>query len=306
MFAYNGSFSTNKLWALFFSRHLHIHWDATMPCSLLQLPPELIAQILAYLPVKALLRFGEASHCTNRLVIPNFHNLAVSFHTNRCTRPNNRTTATFNKKPPSQPDRANKEPNPHEVSIKLDPTYECIILLNLHCALMKTLLLRYSALHTLEMTLWTLNVPMAKALAHLPGLRELSIRIDETAFIPQYHESSRYTVQRQAWDTLAIHAVWAPCVRRLHFTNCDIDSMQLIRLLRTSSRLGGLGLSQCPFVDERLLEFMGCDWRGRKGLRTLLLAECDDALGGMALDAIDDLSGLQVSELSYLLWIHLT
>ena len=138
---------------------------------------------------------------------------------------------------------------------------------------------------------------MAKALGRLSGLHELSIRIDETVFVPHYRKFVQDTVQRQAWDALAAHAVWAPSVRCLRFTNCDIDSVQLTQLLRLSRRLGELGLSACPFIDERVLELMGCNWRGRKGLYTLALAECEDALGGQALEAIDGLSGLQVSEL---------
>jgi hypothetical protein len=307
---YNDPSSTNRTQPnssiIVFSYHLQTCRGPNMTCSLLQLPPELLAQILEDLPVKALLKFGEASHRTNRLVVSNFHNLAFSFHTNRRTPPSNRTVNTFNKKSSSQPHRVNTERSPYEVLIHLDPTYECIILLNLHCALTRSLLLRYSALRTLEMSLWALAAPMAKALARLSGLRELSIRIDETTFISHYHEPIRDIVQQQAWDALAAHAVWAPSVRCLRFANCHIDSVQLIRLLSPGRRLGELGLSACPFVDERVLEFMGCNWRGREGLQTLALAECDDALGGGALEAIDDLSGLQVGELFPVLRDYLT
>jgi hypothetical protein len=266
-----------------------------MARSLLQLPSELLTQILATLPVKALLAFGKSSRYTRRLVISNFHALTVAFHSSRCSDVSHRQATTSNKKRALPIVLANERPDPDSILIRLDPTYDFAILLNLHCALVENLLLRYSALRRLDMTLWTLTVPMAKAIAHLSALRELSIRIDKGVSIPNSYKMIEGLEQPKAWDALVQNAVWAPTMRSLRLENTRIDAVHLIELLQFNSRLRELCLSSCAFVDGLLLEFMGSAWCGRTGLRTLKLEECDDVLDGNALEAIGKLSGLQVS-----------
>lgn len=214
--------------------------------------------------------------------------------------------AIYDKQYPPQTNPVNEEVDPHKIVVKLDPAYDFAILLNLHCALTESLLRRYSALRKLDISLWTLTVPMAKAIACLPALCNLSIRIDKTAFVPRSYKGIEGIEQRRAWDFLAQNAIWAPSVRYLRLENSDINSVQLIKLLRTTCRLRKFCLSSCSFVDEKLLRFMGGRWCGRRTLQALTFEECDAALEGEALDAIEKLSGLQVSEGSTLLQDLLT
>ncbi|KAF2275873.1 uncharacterized protein EI97DRAFT_58900 [Westerdykella ornata] len=293
---------------------------------LLSLPPEVISNILFFLPIQSLLRFSQTNRYSHSLAVSNLHTLSLGIYTTRIAAIISCLSATKYPEPklttssfPSSigcssevtNTKRDKEPNlepkehfgtrgPYSVAIVLQEAQwlDATTLLLFHNALMKSVIIRHrTALRNVELSLWTLTVPIAKSLSALQGLRTLSIRIE--AF-PQVRGMrgglavSQRLEQREAWNILTADAVWAPRLHALRLEGGEITSTQVSRLLRRSRWCRELWLSKCALVDKGIWSFLANEWAtANASLRILGIMECGGQLDEEVLELIDRLEGLQ-------------
>jgi hypothetical protein len=249
--------------------------------QLLELPPELITQILAFLPVRTLLKFSETSHYARFLANSNLHTLNLGI--------------------PAIRDRSLIKDTSDKIHVRIKGAfnYDYTTLLNFHNALIQSILLRHAdTLRTLDLSLWTLTQPIAETIAELSALRSLSIRVEEDIFaraVPRNCMAWERREQDKAWTVLARTATWKDRLRVLRLENAELTTEQLAALLCQSRWCGALQLSRCRFIGKELWRFLGRDWAGRSCLQRLVLDETGGVLDEKAFEAIVTLSGLRVS-----------
>ncbi|PSN69996.1 hypothetical protein BS50DRAFT_302265 [Corynespora cassiicola Philippines] len=301
-----------------------------MSRSLLSIPPEILVHILAFLPVQSLLRFSQTCQFSHSIATSSLHTLNLGIHPTRVAGIISRLGSTQYPRPrdsrsafallnPShsashrQPrqhheiDYAEDEgllENPYKVSVLIPDAQEFNYqtLQSFHNALTKSVLIRHGGtLRNLELSLWTLTVPIAKALASLSAVRTLSIRIQDfpnvRAAVPRRWIAQQRVEEREAWDVLADNAAFAPRLEALRIEGGEMDTQQLSRLLRESRWCRELWLCSCNRVEEEVWSFLGTESgrEGRAGLRLQILGimHCGGVLGEEALNVIGTMKELQ-------------
>lgn len=298
-----------------------------MAPSLLDLPPELLVQTLNLLPIRTLLRFGQTCHYFHNLSNSSMHTLSLGIHTTRISAiisklaatqypPPKTLTSAFIPPAPStssSPDGSRRtsldsdlfasdisDSDPHKVSVFIPDaqTFDYATLLSFHLSLTKSIVLRHGAtLCHLDLSLWTLTVPLAKAIAELPALRALSIRTEDylyTRTVPRRLLASQRIQEHAAWDLLSETAVWAPRITALRIEGGEMSTAQLARLLDNSRWCRELWLCKCGHVREDVWGWLAREWKGRGALRMLGVMRCGLRLDEAALEAIGRIRGLQV------------
>jgi hypothetical protein len=177
--------------------------------------------------------------------------------------------------------------------------YEDEVLVNFHSKLISCILARYHNIRSLDIAIWILTVPMANAIPGLPGLRSLSIVIQETAYARVTQRKFAAT-QTAAWHALAASSAWTDGLRMLKINNADIMQPDLLTLLKHAPRCQELSMIKCEAVNTALWDFLGIKWEGRTTLRVLVLAQCSTILGEQALNAIGEMEALQVRHTLYI------
>ncbi|KAF2691532.1 hypothetical protein K458DRAFT_324950 [Lentithecium fluviatile CBS 122367] len=302
-----------------------------MARSLLDLPPELLVHTLTFLPIQALLRFGQTCRHSHSLATSSLHTLSLGIHTTRISGIINKLAATQYPQPkainsvfalpaPSSPrpssasDNSSRRSNrssqecdlfddsdadPHRVSVLIPDAqiYDYTTLLAFHTALIKSILLRHSStLRHLDLSLWTFTVPIAKAVASLYALRTLSIRIEDSLHVravPRRQLASQRIEQKEAWEILTKTAVWAPRLKALRIEGGELSVADLSRLLNKSRWCHEVWLCKCPSLRKELWSWLGGEWEGRSALRVLGVMRCGGEIGEKALDMIGELKGLR-------------
>jgi hypothetical protein len=191
--------------------------------------------------------------------------------------------------------------NPYKVSVLIPEaqTFNYATLLNFHTALTSSVLLRHGAtLRNLDLSLWTLTIPIAKALAGLSALRVLSIRIEDSPYaraIPRIHAAAQRTEERQAWSLVTETAIWAPRLNALRIEGGELNTAQLSTLLCKVHWCRELWLYSCTTIDRSIWTFLGSEWEGRTALQVLGISKCGGKLDEEVLDLIGGLKSLRVS-----------
>lgn len=306
-----------------------------MAPSLLNFPPELLVHILAFLPIQALLKFGQTCKYSHSLANSSLHTLSLGIHPSRVAGIISKLAATQYPLPkatvsafsvPEHPlsvssscrngwssrrssiesdalsDDIFDDDDPYRVSVVIPDAqaFDYLTLLKFHEALTRTVLARHSAtLRNLDLSLWTLTIPIAKAIASLSGLRALSIRIEDFPHVRSVPRS-RIAVQRieqaHAWTLLSKTAQWAPRLKALRIEGGELSTPQLARLLGKSRWCHELWLCRCSLISNDIWRWLGSEWEGRAALRILGVMRCGGRLDEEALDVIGGLHGLQVSK----------
>jgi hypothetical protein len=199
----------------------------------------------------------------------------------------------------SQADYGNR-PFTAPISIPDAEKHDPKTLLAFHCALIESILKRHGAtLRNLELTLWGLTIPIAKAVASLPALRALSIRIEDfpqARSLPRQAAAMRRSEEREAWGILTDKAIWAPKLQALRIEGGELSSVQLSNLLRRSRWCQELWLCRCRLIGKDFWSFVKRDWKhGRAAMRILGVMRCGGQMDEDMLDAIGSLNDLQVS-----------
>jgi hypothetical protein len=303
-----------------------------MTHDMLSFPPELILNILSFLPVQALLRFSQTCRFSHSLARSSLHTLSLGIHPTKVSAILSRLSASQYPLPrtvksylsvsnvsssTSSRDQKGvqhhnesdlvgeeefKESDPYHVAVVIPDaqSFDYTTLLSFNIALTKSILTRHGGtLRNLNLSLWTLTIPTAKVIAGLSALRALSIRIEE---FPRVRALPRNTVavqrleQRQAWDFLMANATWASRLTALRVEGGELSTAQLVTLLDRSRWCHELWICKCHLIGQELWKFLGSEaWEGRAALRILGVMRCGGQLDEDAMDAIGSLDGLQVS-----------
>lgn len=302
-----------------------------MARSILDIPPELLIHILSFLPVQALLRFSQICRSSHSVAKSSLHTLALGIHATRVSSIISRVGATQYPRSskirsaftlPDQPKPLLRnarnfatgyierevdyegeldENDPYKVSMVIPDAHALHQdhLLQFHTILTASILSRHSGtLRNLDLSIWTLSIPIAEALSQLPALRALSIRIDDFSHVrtvSRKRAAAQRVEQRDAWELLTNKAVWAPRLHAFRVESGELTSQQLSNLLRRNRWCRELWLSKCRMVDKGLWDFLGTEWEGRTALRILGVMSCGGQLDEDVLDLIDSLTGLEVS-----------
>lgn len=295
---------------------------------LLELPDELLVQILAFLPARALLKFAQTSRFAHALANSNLHILELGIRPIRAKRlirtfgrpgyipARNQASALVDASALLPNESSNRssvspvDPGPHEpcdndidhdkiwVRIPDAHTYEYSTLHKFNTALVCSILLRHgNMLQTVDLSLWALTLPIANAIADLPALRNLSISIEDDIYaraVPRSLIALERFEQCAAWNQLVKNAVWKNRLRILQIKTADVTTPQLARLLKGNYRCQELCLSGCDSVGQELWAFLSSEWRGVAALRTLVVVECGGILDETTVEMIGKLSQLQV------------
>ncbi|KAL6712453.1 hypothetical protein ACN47E_000330 [Coniothyrium glycines] len=251
-----------------------------MAQKLLDLPLELLINILGHLPVRSLLHFSETSQYSRFLANSNLQTLKLGVRSPR-SRNIIRTGS----------ERIN-------IRIKDALDYDYTTLLNFHTTLVQGIIVRHAdMLHTLDLSLWTLTKPIAEAITKVSALRNLSIRLEEDVYVravPRSCVARDRIEQDRAWTLLVESATWKYRLRSLKLESTEITTEQLTTLLDGSRQCAELHLSRCRYVTSEVWDLLGNQsWSGRLALRKLTLDESGGVLKDAAFQAISLLVGLQ-------------
>jgi len=296
-----------------------------MPPSLLSIPPELLVHILAYLPIQPLLKFSQTSRYAHSLASSSLHTLSLEIHPSRVSAliahvattqyPQPKETTSFFSLPHhassseqgdgSEMSYMAENPltlnNPYKVSVLIPDAqnFDYTTLLNFHTALTSSVLSRHGAtLRHLDLSLWTLTIPIVKALAGLSALRVLSIRIEDfpqVRTVPRTRAATQRTEEREAWRLLTETAIWAPRLNALRIEGGELNTVQLSTLLSKVRWCRELWLCKCTMIDHSFWKFLASEWEGRNALQILGISRCGGKLDEEVLDWIGGFKNLRVS-----------
>ncbi|OAL56948.1 hypothetical protein IQ07DRAFT_594392 [Pyrenochaeta sp. DS3sAY3a] len=297
-----------------------------MARNLLQLPPELLVEIVAFLQVRDLLRLAQTCHFAQSLAYSNLRSLVLGMQHGRTANP---LSARRSIRTPPSP-RTLHPTDPHLsrthrfLSNHLDPStvwvrirdaheYDSTTLFALHDSLTQNILSRHgSVLHKLTLSLWTLTPAVAAALAQLPALRALSLSLQTPLHGPpvprsRISDACPHTAQRKAWGQLSVTAVWRPRLCSLRLENADLGVRELGNLLGEAEKCGELVLSSprkrrprgagARYIGGDLWTFLGERCHGGTELRRLVLDECGGLVDGRVCATVEILGGLEYLDL---------
>ena len=254
-----------------------------MALPLLNLPLELLLQILSNLSLKPLLRFAQTSQHARSLAYSNLQALSLAIYpSHRNSRYN--TLSTAQHKPEHDLHAAIQIPRAWD--------FDYTTLLTFHNKIIASILGRHEcALQKLELTLWTLSPPIAKAMTKLPALRELSIRIESVRAVPRAYMILQRKEEYKAWAVLASARPWAHLVHTLRIENAQVNASQLLGVIDGAARLRKLRLSSCEMLTSSVWD----DAAKLGSLHHLSIADCAHVhVNETAVDAISKMHRLQV------------
>ncbi|KAF2003827.1 hypothetical protein P154DRAFT_72444 [Amniculicola lignicola CBS 123094] len=302
----------------------------SMPQSILTFPPEIIVNILSFLPVPALLKFSQTCHYSHRLATSSLHTLSLGIHSTKVSGIISRLGATqfprpkhiasaftppdYTASPPGPSLRSSystgnesayldeedfEDNDPYRVTVLIPDaqSFTYTTLLNFHTALTRSILTRHgSTLRNLDLALWTLNLPVAKALCGLEALRSISLRIEDVPHVravPRSRVFSQRVEQREAWSLLTSNAKWAPRLNALRIEGGEMNGEQLATLLRKSRWCSELWLCKCSMIGTELWAFLGSEFEGRSDLKILGVMRCGGQIEDETLRIIGGMTSLQ-------------
>lgn len=253
-----------------------------MSAQFFRLPPEIILQILEALPLTPLLRFAQVSQHARNLAHSNIKSLSLAIYPSHRNSWHNKLFASRHKP---------KHALQAAIQIPRAWDFEYSTLVIFHDKIIASILSRHAcALQKLDLTLWRLSIPIAKAIAQLPALRELNIRIESLQAVPRAYMSLQRKEEVEAWSLLASNTSWMNSVQTLTIKNAEINATQLLELVSEAERLNGLRLSRCDMLTSPLW----CSENLRR-LHHLSLTDCANVhIDEIAVDAISKMDKLQV------------
>lgn len=265
-----------------------------MPIHLLDLPTEIISQILAPLPTSSLLRFSETSHHARTLANANLHTLSLGIAPPTLSRPK-LLNIDQTSEPTSTTSNSTKSPYSIWLQISKAQTYEYWTLFNFQSALVTSILKRHGTmLQHLEISVWALTLPMVSAIENLRALRRFSLRIERIIGGRRSCVAVKREEQEKAWELLTKSTpVWSRRLMALKLENCDLKVDQLAILLKESRDCEELGLDRCRYFGKGLWTWL-MEWEGTGKLKVLNVADCGGQLGDVSRMAMGKLNGLQV------------
>ncbi|KAF2141660.1 uncharacterized protein K452DRAFT_227808 [Aplosporella prunicola CBS 121167] len=272
--------------------------------DLSSLPSELMLHVLSYLPIRDLLCFSVTSRSSYALASSSLQTLSLGIYPTRVSSLISQLSSTNpSASPYSRSRRSSLEHGRKAASTPAKPettaadlfNENCTVahvipsasnfqphtLLAFHTALTSSILARYRvSLRHLELSVWALTPPVAKALAQLHNLRCLSLRVEDPfgrGFLRRWvinwgHDGDGKAGTGVEWNELAL--AWKR-LQVLRVSGADVSDWQLCQIVKNNAGLKELWLNKCPAVGRELLTFLGGEWEGRAGLETLGLVDCN-------------------------------
>ncbi|KAF2793270.1 hypothetical protein K505DRAFT_306131 [Melanomma pulvis-pyrius CBS 109.77] len=268
-----------------------------MSSSLMSMPDELIHHVCSFLPVRELLKFSRTSRTFRKFACKSLHTLSFGIHATRMSAILSRAAVSDYSQPREAQSSFSLFEDPPVCTVIRDAfTYNINDIFHFTSTLMRSVLIRHGAiLQNLELSLWTLTIPVAEVLAGLSALRVLSIRIEKYPLLrsgSRAHFAAKRVEESDAWKILTDTAVWAPRLRALRIEGSQLNIKQLATLLR-KSRCEELWLFKCTKINVSLWKFLGSDWIGRTTLQILGIRDCGGFLDEEVLDVIGTFKRLQ-------------
>jgi len=256
-----------------------------MALPLLNMPPEILLQILSHLPIAPLLRFAQTSSYARSLAFTDLHALSLAILP--CHRaPWHTNLPTTQHKPIHRLQAA--------IHIPQASDFDYPTLLTFHNKLVASILTRHACtLQKLELSLWTLSPGIARALTSLPALRKLRIRIERTQAVPRAYVALQRTEESAAWTALACAPSWMHSLRVLSIEDAGVGAAQLLGIVDGAAKLCDLRLSSCDMLTSSI-------WDAERfgGLQYLRITECANVhVNEAALRVISKMRTLQVRQL---------
>ncbi|KAJ4992672.1 hypothetical protein SVAN01_01718 [Stagonosporopsis vannaccii] len=216
-----------------------------MVLPILNLPSEIILQILSNLPITPLLRFAQTSQLARNLAYTNLHALSLAIRPTHRARWHSDNISTIQHKP--------IHPLYAAIQIPQASDFDYATLLTFHSKLFASILHRHACtLQKLELTLWTLSPAIARAVIRLPLLRELRIVLEHTQAIPRAYKALQRREETAAWNVLACAPSWTRSLRALSIQNAGISAEQLLGIVEGATRLRDLRLSSCDMLTNSI------------------------------------------------------
>ncbi|MCJ1392835.1 hypothetical protein MMC18_005707 [Xylographa bjoerkii] len=213
--------------------------------SISSLPPEMLREVLHYLPITALLSFGGTSKYNHAIQSISLSKLQIGVFPSRI----NAMISLLDVH-----DNQSKTHNVQIVLSKKDGRSRILVIRNQN-RIVSTVVSKYQhTLRDLEVTLWDLQ-SAAESIAKARNLRSLSIRLD--------HPHTRYAdVDRSWWKDAPSSTVWnALCgkgkgskvfgrLENLNLERCGITDYQLQCVLEENPHITQLRLRKCLGLTE--------------------------------------------------------
>ena len=212
-----------------------------MAVQLLNLPPEILLQILSKLSIKPLLRFAQTSQYARKLAYTDLQALSLAVCPSHQDSWHNKLFAA----------RRKPEHDLHaSVQIPRACDFSYTTLLTFHNKIIGSILDRHAqTLQRLELALWTLSAPVAESIKNLSALRELSIRIESVHTVPRAYLCVQKTEECKAWTVLASTA---NSIHALRIENAEINASQLLDIVGGAAQLRDLSLSGCSMLTSSI------------------------------------------------------
>lgn len=257
-----------------------------MTTQLFHLPPEILLQILEALPLTPLLRFARTSQHARSLAHSNIKDLSLAIYPSHRSSWHNKLIAT-----PHEPKHA------HNAVIQIPRAWEFdySILIKFHDKILASILTRHAyALRKLDLAVWRLSNPIAKAITRLPALRELSINVEPFQAIPRVHMTMQRKEEVEAWSLLAANTGFISSINAIKIQNAEISTRQLLDLISGAERLKDLRLYSCDMLTSTLLSSPRL-----RTLHHLSLADCRNVhINETVVGAISKMKKLKVRDIS--------
>ena len=255
------------------------------------LPPEILREVVGYLPIRSLLAFGQTSKYHRAVQQTSLSTLRLGVFPSRLDGllSSIETTETHDSAHSVQ-----------KVLEKRKARSKNMIIFNQNIAVAR-IVSRYSkSLRDLQISVWDLQQPAAEALAKIDCLQRLSLRLD--------HPSTRrtdldpsfwcYSPGSTVWNTFYAKEGSPRIFGRLLSLNLEragITDYQLLRILESNPRITELTLRKCLTLTDEFFRELSRSRIGKQ-LRVLQFTQSENSrIDGRILKYISGMSSLQVN-----------
>lgn len=260
--------------------------------TLAALPPEIIREVVSYLPIPSLHAFGLTSKNNHAIQCCSLSKLRLGVFPSRLAGMISLMEASADSS------------SIHSVQMVLSKSQtrsKDMIIRNQNSAIENVVNKHRRTLRDLEIALWDLQKPSANSVARLNNLRRLSIRLD--------HPHTRHiNVDRHFWDSSPSSTVWngfcselseTKALGRLQSLNLEragITDFQLQSILESNAMIKDLRLRKCLILTKETFEYLARSDIGKRLEILHFTCHGEDAIDDEILDSIGELPHLKVCE----------
>lgn len=269
--------------------HIPFVWNGNMS-NLASLPPELVREVISYLPIASFLAFGLTSKEHHAIQCSSLSILRLGVFPSRLAGMISLMEAAAD---------VSSIHSVQTVLPKAQTRTKDMIIRNQNALVQKVVDKHRQTLRDLEIALWDLKKPSARSVSRLVNLRRLSIRLD--------HPHTRHAkVDRDFWESSPVSTAWNSFFARpderkvfgrlqsLNLERAGITDFQLRQILKNNPMMSDLRLRKCLVLTRETFEHLARDEINER-LETLHFTwhggyEIDDNV----LDYIEKLPNLKV------------